>query len=110
VEIAPIFVPSGSPLAGKSLAELDLRNKTGLTLLAIRRDSELMTDLDAQTKGIGLDSPGLTRMPMLASYDCDVWRNTTSVRRQASGSASAAKRSRPPLSFHRDAQLFKSHV
>jgi CPA2 family monovalent cation:H+ antiporter-2 len=50
VEIAPIFVPSGSPLAGKSLAELDLRNKTGLTLLAIRRDSELMTDLDAQTK------------------------------------------------------------
>jgi CPA2 family monovalent cation:H+ antiporter-2 len=50
VEIAPIFVPAGSPLAGKTLAELDLRNKTGLTLLAIRRDSELLTDLDARTK------------------------------------------------------------
>ena len=50
VEIAPIIVPSDSPLAGKSLAELDLRNKTGLTLLAIRRDSQMMTSLDAQTK------------------------------------------------------------
>ncbi len=50
VEIAPIFVPPDSPLAGKTLAELDLRNKTGLTLLAIRRDTQLMTNLDAQTK------------------------------------------------------------
>jgi CPA2 family monovalent cation:H+ antiporter-2 len=50
VEIAPIFVSTDSPLAGKSLAELDLRRKTGLTLLAIRRDSQLITDLDAETK------------------------------------------------------------
>ena len=50
IEIAPIFVPEDSPLAGKSLAELDLRKKTGLTLLAIRRDSQLMTNLDAQAK------------------------------------------------------------
>ena len=50
VEIAPIFVPPDSSLAGKSLAEIDLRNKTGLTLLVIRRDSQLMTNLDAQTK------------------------------------------------------------
>ena len=50
VEIAPIFVPSGSPLAGKSLSELDLRNKAGLTLLAIRRNGKLATNLDAQTE------------------------------------------------------------
>jgi CPA2 family monovalent cation:H+ antiporter-2 len=50
VEIAPVFVPPGSPLTGKTLAELDLRNKTGLTLLAIRRDSELLTNPDSQTK------------------------------------------------------------
>jgi CPA2 family monovalent cation:H+ antiporter-2 len=50
VEIAPIFVSSDSPLAGKSLAEIDLRNKTGLTLLAIRRDSQVLTNLSAQTK------------------------------------------------------------
>ncbi|MEM7034619.1 MAG: cation:proton antiporter, partial [Chloroflexota bacterium] len=50
VEIAPIFVPPDSPLSGKSLAELDLRNKTGLTLLVIRRDLALITNLDAQTQ------------------------------------------------------------
>ena len=50
IEISPIFVPPGSPLSGKTLAELDLRNKTGLSLLAIRRGSELMTHVDAQTK------------------------------------------------------------
>jgi CPA2 family monovalent cation:H+ antiporter-2 len=50
IEISPVFVPPGSPLTGKTLAELDLRNKTGLTLLAIRRGSELMTNVDAQTK------------------------------------------------------------
>jgi CPA2 family monovalent cation:H+ antiporter-2 len=49
VEIAPIFVPPDSPLAGKSLAALDLRHKTGLTLLAIRRDAQLITNLDGQT-------------------------------------------------------------
>jgi CPA2 family monovalent cation:H+ antiporter-2 len=50
VEIAPIFVPPDSPLVGKSLVELDLRNKTGLTLLAIRRNSQLITNPDSQTK------------------------------------------------------------
>jgi len=50
IEIAPIFVMPDSPLVGRSLAELDLRNKTGLTLLAIRRNTQLMTNLDAQTK------------------------------------------------------------
>jgi CPA2 family monovalent cation:H+ antiporter-2 len=50
VEIAPIFVPPDSPLSGKTLAELDLRNKSGLTLLAIRRDSQLITNPDARTK------------------------------------------------------------
>ena len=50
IEIAPIFVPPDSPLVDKSLAEINLRNKTGLTLLAIRRESQLMTNLDAQTK------------------------------------------------------------
>lgn len=49
IEIAPMIVPSGSPLTGQSLAELDLRNKTGLTLLAIRRDAQLMTALDGKT-------------------------------------------------------------
>jgi CPA2 family monovalent cation:H+ antiporter-2 len=50
IEIAPIYVPPDSHLAGQSLAELDLRNRTGLTLLAIRRNTAMLTDLDAQTR------------------------------------------------------------
>ena len=50
IEIAPIRISSDSPLTGQSLAELDLRNKTGLTLLAIRRNTQLLTNPDSQTK------------------------------------------------------------
>jgi CPA2 family monovalent cation:H+ antiporter-2 len=50
IEIAPISVTPASPLAEKSLAELDLRNRTGLTVLAIRRGSQILTKLDAKTK------------------------------------------------------------
>jgi CPA2 family monovalent cation:H+ antiporter-2 len=49
MEISPIFVPADSPLADRTLAEIELRQKTGLTLLAILRDEKLITDLDAQT-------------------------------------------------------------
>jgi CPA2 family monovalent cation:H+ antiporter-2 len=50
IEIAPLVVPQNSWLVGKSLAEIDLRHKTGLTLLAIRRNSQMITNLDARTK------------------------------------------------------------
>jgi CPA2 family monovalent cation:H+ antiporter-2 len=50
IEIAPLVVPQNSWLAGKSLAEIDLRRKTGLTLLAIRRNAQMITNLDAHTK------------------------------------------------------------
>ncbi|MCG3211481.1 MAG: putative cation/proton antiporter YbaL [Anaerolineae bacterium] len=50
VEIAPLLVPSDSSLAGQTLAELNLRNSTGLTLLAIRRDGEMLANPDAATK------------------------------------------------------------
>jgi CPA2 family monovalent cation:H+ antiporter-2 len=50
IEIAPLVVPPDSWLVGKSLTEIDLRNQTGLTLLAIRRNSQMITNLDAHTK------------------------------------------------------------
>ena len=49
MQISPIIVSPASSAAGKTLAEIDLRNKTGLTLLAILRETQLLTDLDAQT-------------------------------------------------------------
>ena len=35
-----IYVPEQSPLVGKSLQEVDFRNQTGATVLAVERDSE----------------------------------------------------------------------
>lgn len=35
-----IYVPEGSPLVGKSLQEVDFRNQTGATVLAVERGSE----------------------------------------------------------------------
>ncbi len=42
ISISAIKVESGSPAENKSLLELDLRKKTGVTLLAIRRDSDII--------------------------------------------------------------------
>ncbi len=49
IEISPIYVPAGSPFSHKSLAEIDLRAKTGLTLLAIRRDEAVLTAVTPDT-------------------------------------------------------------
>ncbi|HEX6984462.1 MAG TPA: TrkA C-terminal domain-containing protein, partial [Planctomycetaceae bacterium] len=37
------IVPEGSPAAGKDLRELDLRAKTGTTVLAVQRGGRLTT-------------------------------------------------------------------
>jgi CPA2 family monovalent cation:H+ antiporter-2 len=49
IEIAPMFVPPDSPMVGRTLAEIDMRNRTGLNLLAIRRNGEIMTEMAAST-------------------------------------------------------------
>ena len=35
-----IYVPAGSPLVGKSLRDVDFRNQTGATVLAVERGTE----------------------------------------------------------------------
>ncbi len=63
IEITPVFVSSESALVGKTLAEIDLRKKTGLTLLAIRRDSQLMTEINADTEILDNDELFLIGAP-----------------------------------------------
>jgi CPA2 family monovalent cation:H+ antiporter-2 len=41
IEIATLRLEEGAPLAGKSLAQMELRKKYGVTVLAIRRDSQM---------------------------------------------------------------------
>lgn len=42
VEISTVRLEPGAPLAGKTLAETELRKKYGITVLAVRRDAELL--------------------------------------------------------------------
>jgi len=44
VEISTLRVAERSPLVGKSLAETELRNKYGVTVLAIRRNSQILSN------------------------------------------------------------------
>jgi CPA2 family monovalent cation:H+ antiporter-2 len=50
VEISSLRVAQGAPIAGKSLRQIDLRRKYSVTLLAIRRNSEILTNPDADAE------------------------------------------------------------
>jgi CPA2 family monovalent cation:H+ antiporter-2 len=41
-------VEEGSPMEGKSLVELELRKKHGVTVLAVRRDSQTFPNPDVE--------------------------------------------------------------
>ena len=55
VEIESIRIESGSEADGKTLAELDLRRNFGVTLLAIRREEEIISNPSADTPLLGND-------------------------------------------------------
>ena len=44
VEISTLRVGERSPFVGKSLAQIELRKKYGVTLLAIRRDVQILSN------------------------------------------------------------------
>ena len=46
VEISTLRITERSPLVGKSLAEIELRKKYGVTVLAIRRDQQILSNPD----------------------------------------------------------------
>ncbi|WP_028583166.1 cation:proton antiporter domain-containing protein [Desulfogranum mediterraneum] len=48
VEVTAMLIKEGSPLAGKSLAELELRKKHGVTILATRREEATITNLETE--------------------------------------------------------------
>jgi len=55
MEISSIQVHQKAPVSGRSLAELQLRAKYGVTLLAIRRGAEILANPDGQTQILGND-------------------------------------------------------
>jgi Trk K+ transport system NAD-binding subunit len=60
VDIRTFRIEEGSPLVGKSLAEMALRRDYGVTVLAIRRDTRVLSTY--RTSGPGYPGcPGSTR-------------------------------------------------
>ena len=49
VEISTLEIDERSPLAGKNLAEIDLRKQYEVTVLAIRRNSQIISNLNANS-------------------------------------------------------------
>jgi len=49
VEVSSMRVEEGSPIVGKSLIELELRKKYGVTVLAVRRDSQTLPNPNVET-------------------------------------------------------------
>ena len=50
VDISPLRIGEKSPLAGKSLAQIELRKRYDITVLAIRRDSKIVSNPDGDVK------------------------------------------------------------
>jgi CPA2 family monovalent cation:H+ antiporter-2 len=79
VQVSACPVAEGSPLAGKTLAEVDLRNRLGATLLAIRRGEETIsnpkgsTRIEAQDTLLVLTSVGRAgRVSRVCSGTCEL--------------------------------------
>ncbi len=46
IELDGISVPENSPIAGRSIADLEIRKKTGVTIIAVRRGNAVTTNPD----------------------------------------------------------------
>jgi CPA2 family monovalent cation:H+ antiporter-2 len=55
LEISSVRVSEKAPIVGRSLAELQLRSKYGVNLLAIRRGPKILANPDGQTQILGDD-------------------------------------------------------
>jgi CPA2 family monovalent cation:H+ antiporter-2 len=77
MEISSIRVSKKAPIVEKSLAELQLRTKYGVTLLAIRRGPQILANPDGQTRILGddilvlLGSPGNLLSVAGSCLECD---------------------------------------
>jgi CPA2 family monovalent cation:H+ antiporter-2 len=63
VEISALKVAERSPLVGKSIAEINLRKRFGVTVLAIRRNSQILSNPRADTQFISDDTLVVLGLP-----------------------------------------------
>lgn len=63
VEISTLKVAERSPLVGKSIAEINLRKRFGVTVLAIRRNSQILSNPHADTQFLSDDTLVVLGLP-----------------------------------------------
>ncbi len=63
VEISALKVAERSPLVGKSIAEINLRKRFGVTVLAIRRNSQILSNPRADTQFLSNDTLVVLGLP-----------------------------------------------
>ncbi len=63
VEISALKVAERSPLVGKSIAEINLRKRFGVTVLAIRRNSQILSNPHADTQFLSDDTLVVLGLP-----------------------------------------------
>ncbi|MBW2649766.1 MAG: cation:proton antiporter [Deltaproteobacteria bacterium] len=63
VEISALTVAEESPLVGKSIIEIDLRKRFGVTVLAIRRDSQILSNPHGDTRFLSNDTLVVLGLP-----------------------------------------------
>jgi CPA2 family monovalent cation:H+ antiporter-2 len=73
VEVITFRVEERAPIVGKSLAQVQLRKRYGITLLALQRGHELMPNPDADTTIKAKDLLVLLSLPANLAQHCDLF-------------------------------------
>uniref|UniRef100_A0A7V4LC85 Potassium transporter KefB n=1 Tax=Desulfobacca acetoxidans TaxID=60893 RepID=A0A7V4LC85_9BACT len=76
MEITTVRVAEGAPLAGKTLAEMELRKKYGLTVLALRRNGGMVFNPDPELQLAAGDLLIILGAPEKIAQGCFLFRET----------------------------------
>ena len=83
IEIGTFRVHSSASVTGKSLKELQLRNLHGVTLLAVRRDAEIITNPKSETRILPDDTLVLMGKPDDLAGLCLLFHDTETLKVEA---------------------------
>jgi CPA2 family monovalent cation:H+ antiporter-2 len=76
MEITTVRLAEGAPLAGKTLAQMELRKKYGLTVLAVRRNGEMVFNPDPDLELVAGDLLIILGAPERIAHGCFLFRET----------------------------------
>jgi CPA2 family monovalent cation:H+ antiporter-2 len=75
IEVSTFRVGEGSPIVGKSLRQIELRKKYGITLLAIQRDHQILSNPNADSVILANDLVVVLSPPSNLADHCNLFFN-----------------------------------